>query len=285
MDALVSRFSYPELATDAGAALLAQGVYAAYDGSPVLADVNLQLPEGYLVMVVGPNGAGKSTLFKLLVGILRPTAGELSVFGEAPGRARERSELAYMPQQEQIDWDFPISVWDAVLSARYGRMRAQGGLRRFLPPRLAGARHREAVEAALAAVNMTDLRRRPIGALSGGQKKRVLLARALAQDAQLLLLDEPLTGVDRSSEALIMDVLHRARDEGRTVLMVTHDLGSARQHADLVVLINRTVVGVGAPRDMLTEEMLTRTATVGWASPGRDFGAPLNMSAVAGPSG
>lgn len=251
-------------------AVTARGLYAAYNDAPVLVDVDLVLPAGRLTTVIGPNGAGKSTLFRILVGIMKPLAGEVRVLGRPAEAQRRLSTIAYMPQQEQIDWDFPVSVWDVVLSARFGRIRNEGGWRRFLPPLWAAEDHRRATERALAAVDMLGYRRRPIGALSGGQRKRILLARALAQDAQLLLLDEPLVGVDQASEALIMEVLHQARSEGRTVLMVTHDLASARKHADNVVLLNRSVVGCGPPERMLTEDMVARTATVNWVSPGPD---------------
>ena len=245
-------------------AIQVRDLFAAYGETVVLSRVNLDIQQGQLVTLVGPNGAGKSTLFKVLVGILQPVAGEVSVLAQSPDVARARGLIAYMPQEEQIDWDFPVSVRDVVMSARYGRMRSEGGWRRFLPPRLAGRDHRRAVREALRAVNMSEYADRPISALSGGQKKRTLLARSLAQDAAILLLDEPLAGVDRASEDLIMQVLHRVRDEGRTILTVTHDLISARTHADHVVLINHTVVGSGSRDEMLTDEMIARTAAARW---------------------
>lgn len=253
---------------DPAPAVCVRGLSAAYDEIPVLLDVDLDIPSGHLVTFVGPNGAGKSTLFKVLVGIVAPSSGSVHILGEDSERARARGDIAYMPQQEQIDWDFPASVHDVVMSARFTRMLAAGGLRRFLPVRWAAEQHRTRVHAALAAVDMLELADRPIGSLSGGQKKRALLARVLAQDARILLLDEPLTGVDRLSEELIMRVLHHERDHGRTVITVTHDLASARAHADHVVLLNRTVVASGHRDDMLTDEMLTRTATARWMPPG-----------------
>lgn len=247
-----------------GVAVGVRDLYAAYGETVVLSRVNLNINPGQLVTLVGPNGAGKSTLFKVLVGILQPASGEVTIMGHAPEFARARGMIAYMPQEEQIDWDFPVSVRDVVMSARYGRMRASGGWRRFLPPRLAGSEHQEIVNEALEAVTMTSLADRPISDLSGGQKKRALLARSLAQEADILLLDEPLAGVDQASEDLIMRVLHRVRDEGRTILTVTHDLISARTHADHVVLINHTVVGSGTRDEMLTDEMIARTAAARW---------------------
>lgn len=253
-------------ATAAQLAVSIRGLSAAYDDVPVLADVDLDIPRGQLVTLVGPNGAGKSTLFKVLVGIVSPRSGTVRILGGEAERARVRGDIAYMPQQEQIDWDFPASVSDVVMTARYTRMITEGGARRFLPTRFAAPHHHTAVAAALADVDMTPMAERAIGALSGGQQKRTLLARVLAQDAAILLLDEPLTGVDRDSERLIMQVLQRERDLGRTVITVTHDLASARAHADHVVLLNRSVVASGPRDEMLTDEMLTRTATARWMS-------------------
>lgn len=245
--------------TDRGTyAIHARNISAAYDGPPVLVDVNLELPQGELVAVIGPNGAGKSTFFKVMSGVKRPLHGELLVLGERIEIQRRRSEVAYVPQEEHIDWDYPVSVWDVVLGGRYGRMRALGGWRRYMPARWAGEEHAEAAHQALAAVDMLPYQKRPIGALSGGQKKRVFLARALAQDAKVMLLDEPLVGVDRRSEELIFEVLMGARNEGRTLVMVTHDLPSARTHADRMVLINRTVIATGTPQEVMSEEHLAR---------------------------
>ncbi len=252
-----------------GVAVDIRGLYVAYDRSPVLADINLSLPANKLITVVGPNGAGKSTLLRVLVGSLAPSAGTVTILGEPAEVQRRRSRIAYMPQQEQIDWDFPLSVWDVVLSGRYGRIREEGGWRRFLPPSLAPGAHRDAVIRALRQVNLYDHRHKAIDTLSGGQRKRVLLARALAQDAMLLLLDEPLVGVDQGSESLIMSVLREARAEGRTIIMVTHDIASARSDSDYAVLINRGVVGEGDPETMLTDEMLSHAATVNWLSRAR----------------
>ncbi len=247
-------------------AVVTRSLYAAYDQSPVLVNINLSLPAGRLITVLGPNGAGKSTLLRILVGSMQPVSGHLEVLGESAEVQRKRSQIAYMPQQEQIDWDFPLSVRDVVLSGRYGRIRREGGWRRYLPPSLVASHHRDVVDQALKDTGMLEYRNRPIDSLSGGQRKRVLLARAIAQQAQLLLLDEPLVGVDRASEEMIREVLCAKRDQGCTVIMVTHDIVGAREDADHVVLINRTVVGEGDPETMLTDEMLSRTATVNWIS-------------------
>ena len=161
-----------------------------------------------------------------------------------------------MAQREAIEWDFPISVWETVMGGRYGHMRNDALWRRLLPARWYAPTHREIVHNALADVNMLALADRPIGALSGGQKKRVLLARTLAQQAKILLLDEPLAGVDPPSEQLILDVLKREREAGRTVIMVTHDMPGARRNVDHVVLINRVVRGSGKPEEMLSDARL-----------------------------
>lgn len=245
--------------SDGEPAVTARNLSASYGGTPVLCGIDLELPQRELIALIGPNGAGKSTFFKLLSGRMRPLTGSLKVFGQNIRRQRQQSAMAYVPQEEQIDWDFPISVWNVVLAGRFGRMRQEGFPRRFLPPWLCGVDHRAAVERSLRAVDMLDLAKRPIGALSGGQKKRVFLARALAQDARLLLLDEPLAGVDGRSAELIFGVFDQARREGRTLVLVTHDLASAEQYADRVVLLNRRLVASGAPREVLTERHLAET--------------------------
>ena len=247
-------------------AVQVKGLSVAYDSALALENVDLALPAGRLIAVVGPNGAGKSTLLRALVGSLKPTRGSVSIHGQDAERQRRSGQIAYMPQHEQVDWDFPLTVGDVVLCGRYGRIRLEGGWRRFLLPAMVSDRHQNAVREALEAVDMHDNMDQPIETLSGGQRKRALLARALAQQARLLLLDEPLVGVDRRSEELIMAVLRDQRSQARTVVMVTHDIASARRDADFAVLINRGVVGTGDPAATLSEDMITRTATAAWLS-------------------
>lgn len=243
-----------------------EGVSAGYDARDAVADVHWTLPKGALVALVGPNGAGKSTLLKLLLGLMRPRAGHIQVLERSPGASRRAGEIAYMPQHETIDWDFPANVEDVVFSARYGHMQREAPWRRLLPARWMGGAHQWAMRRALEAVDMRGFAHRHIGALSGGQKKRVLLARALAQDAPLMLLDEPLVGIDAASEALIFSVLRQARAEGRTVLLVTHDVAGAREHVDRITLFNRTVVAEGPPAEVLTDTLLLRTADPSFAA-------------------
>lgn len=229
------------------------GLTAGYDGEAVLADITFSVPTGELVAVIGPNGAGKSSLFKVLTGMLRPSRGRLRLCGAAPAAACAASRVAYMPQHESLDWDYPVSVRDVVMGGRLARIRADGGLQRFLPARFAGRAHHEAVRQALDAVDLWPLADRHISMLSGGQRKRTLLARALAQDAELLLLDEPLAGVDVATERLIYGVLSEMRGNGRTVMMVTHDLAGARTVCDRAILLNRHIQADGPPSEVLDE--------------------------------
>lgn len=251
------------MATTVGQASVAidiKGLYAAYQRQPVLEDINLQFPAGKWTAIVGPNGAGKSTLFHVLTGSMKPLRGSVQAFDQPISTHRKAGHIAYMAQREAIEWDFPVSVWETVMGGRYGHMRDDPLWRRLLPSRWYDPRHAEAVREALQAVDMLGLAERPIGALSGGQKKRVLLARALAQQATILLLDEPLAGVDPPSERLILDVLSREREAGRTVIMVTHDMPGARRHVDHVVLINRFIRGIGTPDEMLSDAKLAELA-------------------------
>ncbi len=236
-------------------AIETRNLAAAYKNGPcVLVDINLKLPAGELIALIGPNGAGKSTFFYLLVGIKKPQKGDLLIFGNTVNYQRQQNNIAYVPQQEQIDFDFPINVQDVVLGGRYGHMRSAGGIKRFLPPGLAGKDHLEKTAKALKSVNLFPLAKRQIGELSGGQKKRVFLARALAQKAKLLLLDEPLTGVDDKSAKLILNILQQMKKKGQTILMITHDINSIQKIADRVILLNRTIIKQGPPETILASE-------------------------------
>ena len=252
--------------TDPSPALRIRGLWAGYASHVVLDDFSLEVARGQWVMILGPNGAGKSTLLKVLLGPLKALRGDIEVLGQPLKTQRRAGRLAYLPQQEDIDWDFPIAVRDAVMTGRFGRLRQDPWWRRLLAPRWGSAPHWQVVDQSLAAVDMSALAQRSIGALSGGQKKRVMLARALAQQADVLLLDEPLSGVDARSGALILKVLAEERSAGRTVIMVSHDVASAREHADQVLLFNRGVIAYGPPDAVLTDDNLMRTAAPEWAS-------------------
>jgi manganese/iron transport system ATP-binding protein len=220
--------------------LVLDGVSVRYDGAVALDGVSFELGQGERVAVVGPNGAGKSTLFKVIAGLLRPTAGSLRIFGQPPG---EHLCVAYVPQRSQVDWNFPVTVADVVMMGRSGKI----GLFRW------PHKHDwQVVEAALERVRMQDLAQRRIGELSGGQQQRVFLARALAQEAELLLLDEPLNGLDAPSQQAIFEVLDALKALGITVLVATHDLDQAAAQFDRMMLLNRRLVVFGPPAQVLT---------------------------------
>ena len=217
----------------------------AYRKEPVLQAVDLDLPAGALVGLVGPNGAGKSTLLKALLGLVAPYAGWVSILGR--GGAAARRLVGYVPQRESVDWDFPVDVLDVVLMGRYGRI---GLFRR--PSR----QDRERAWEALEQVGMAAFARRQISQLSGGQQQRVFLARALAQDAEVYLMDEPLAGVDAATEAAVLTLLQRLRASGKTVLVVHHDLHAVQAFFDWLVLLNRRVVASGPTAQVFTPDNL-----------------------------
>jgi ABC-type Mn2+/Zn2+ transport system ATPase subunit len=224
------------------------GISAGYDGQVVLRDVDLAIEAGTLTSVVGPNGAGKSTLLKVIAGLLPARTGTAVVLGEAPGVEARR--IAYVPQAELVDWQFPVSVTDVVAMGRYARLP----LVRRLP------RHdREIVGDALERVGMSAFADRQIGRLSGGQRRRVFLARALAAEPDVFLLDEPVTGIDATTQEDIMDILEEQARLGRTIVATTHDLLCAAQRFQRVVAINQTVVAHGPSTLILDQDLLART--------------------------
>lgn len=220
------------------------------NGHTALRDASFQIPAATITALVGVNGSGKSTLFKAIMGFVRLAEGEIRVLGEPVRQAIRRNQVAYVPQSEEIDWNFPVLVEDVVMMGRYGRMN-------FL--RIPREQDRAAVTRALERVGMAGYRRRQIGELSGGQKKRVFLARALAQDARVILLDEPFTGVDVKTEDAIVRLLLALRAEGRVMLVATHNLGSVPEFCDRSVLLNRTVLAYGPTAEVFTRENLERT--------------------------
>ena len=226
-----------------------EGVSMVYaNGHLALHDATFHLGSGTICALVGVNGSGKSTLFKSIMGFLRPKAGKVSISGMPVREVLKRNLVAYVPQAEEVDWQFPVSVRDVVMMGRYGAMN-------FL--RIPRAADKAKVEESLKRVSMWDFRDRQIGELSGGQKKRVFLARALAQGGRVILLDEPFTGVDVKTEEEIIDLLGELRDAGCIILVATHNLGSVPEFCDQVVLINRTVLAYGPTSEVFTEKNLT----------------------------
>ena len=200
--------------------------------------------------LVGPNGGGKSTLFKAIMGFLQPQQGRIHIGGYSVSVAQKRQLMAYVPQAEEVDWNFPVSVYDVVMMGRYGYMNLL---------RMPSARDRRRVMESLERVGLSNLRNRQIGELSGGQKKRAFLARALAQEGKVILLDEPFTGIDIKTEKQIIDLLLQLRQEGHTILVSTHDLASISTFCDRIILLNRTILAEGPTEDTFTEENLAMT--------------------------
>lgn len=220
------------------------------NGHTALRDASFTIPTGTIAALVGVNGSGKSTLFKSIMGFVRLARGNISILDLPVNVALKKNLVAYVPQSEDVDWNFPVLVEDVVMMGRYGHM----GFMRI--PRKTD---HDAVERALSRVNMLDFRKRQIGELSGGQKKRVFLARALAQDGRVILLDEPFTGVDVKTEEAIITLLRGLRDEGRVMLVSTHNLGSVPEFCDRTVLLKHTVLDYGLTEDVFTQANLEKT--------------------------
>ncbi len=226
-----------------------EDVSVAYaNGHLALSDASFQLGGGTICALVGINGSGKSTLFKSIMGFVQPKAGSVKINGQPVRAALKQHLVAYVPQAEEVDWQFPVSVWDVAMMGRYGAMN-------FL--RIPRAVDKAKVEESLRRVSMWDYKDRQIGELSGGQKKRVFLARALAQGGRVILLDEPFTGVDVKTEEAIIVLLRELRRDGCIILVSTHNLGSVPEFCDQVVLINKTVLAYGATADVFTEQNLS----------------------------
>lgn len=232
----------------AGVALEVHDLTVAYHKKPVLWGVDLAVARGRLVGIVGPNGAGKSTLIKAAMGMLPLSSGWVKVFG-APVK-KNLTRIGYVPQRESVDWDFPVNVMDVVLMGRYGHL---GLLKR--PSRL----DREIARDCLDKVKMLPYANRQISNLSGGQQQRVFLARALAQESDLYFMDEPFAGVDAATETAIVTLLHELRDRGKTLLVVHHDLPTARDYFDMLLLLNMRVVAFGPTDQVFNQELLQKT--------------------------
>ncbi len=220
------------------------------NGCKALYDASFAIPKGTICALVGVNGAGKSTLFKAIMNFAPVSQGSVQVFGLSVQQALQKNLIAYVPQSEEVDWDFPVLVEDVVMMGRYGHMNL------FRRPKV---QDHQAVDLALERVGLSEYRQRQIGELSGGQKKRVFLARALAQDSQLILLDEPFTGVDVQTEDRMVSLMKELREEGRIMLVSTHNLGSVPDFCSQVILVNQTVLAAGPTAEVYTQENLERT--------------------------
>ena len=223
-------------------------LWAGYNCTAALEDVSLQAHQGQILGIIGPNGSGKSTLFKVILGLLRPWRGEVLVFGRPS--SSQRALVGYMPQMELVDWDFPVTVSDVALMGRYSRL---GLVRRPTKG------DRRASEEALDRVGIANLGKRLIGELSGGQRRRVLLARALADSPKLLLLDEPLAGLDATAQHHLLDIVRQVQSEGTTVVLSTHDLSCVSGACHHAACLNRYLVAYGTPQEVLTEGVLSET--------------------------
>jgi manganese/zinc/iron transport system ATP- binding protein len=219
-----------------------------YDQSPVLWNVDLSLPSGKLIGILGPNGAGKSTLIKAIMGLVKPTSGYVKIFDKTLQDVRSR--ISYVPQRESVDWNFPASVLDVVMMGTYGKL----GL--FKRP---GKKEKEIALGCLDQVGMMSFVNRQISELSGGQQQRVFIARALAQEADLYLMDEPFAGVDMATETAIFQLLKEMTAKGKTIIVVHHDIHSAMNYFDWIIMLNLHLVGSGATELVMTEDLLRKT--------------------------
>ncbi|MEM9941727.1 MAG: metal ABC transporter ATP-binding protein [Planctomycetota bacterium] len=240
-------------------ALKIQGLTVAYHSKPVLWNVDLTVAPRVLMGIIGPNGAGKSTLLKATLGLIPRLTGQVSVFG-APYNEKKQ-QIGYVPQRASIDWDFPTTVYDLVMMGTYGRL---GWFRR------PGAKEKKATEEALERVELTPFARRQISELSGGQQQRAFLARAFAQDTPIYFLDEPFAGVDVKTEKAIVKMLHGMRDDGKTILVVQHDLTTVGEYLDEVTLLNREIIASGPVADAFELNLIEKT--YGGTLPRSNFG-------------
>lgn len=229
-------------------AIDAEALHINYGKTAILWDVSFQIPPGLVVGILGPNGAGKSTLFKAALGLIRPLSGKIDLLGKSLSDVRQK--VAYVPQRESIDWDFPITAEEVVLMGRYGRMGLFGRVRKA---------DWEAASHALELVGMAGFAKRQISQLSGGQQQRLFIARALVQNAELFLLDEPFAGVDLATEKAIMELLKKQTSQGKTVLIIHHDLTTIEEYFDWALLLNTRLVSCGPVSTAASPENLRRT--------------------------
>lgn len=230
------------------AVIKVEDLTVAYEEKPVLWDIELEVRKGVLMAIVGPNGAGKSTLIKAMLDLIKPATGEIFFYGEKYNKVRNR--IAYVPQRGSVDWDFPTTVFDVVEMGRYGKV---GWLKRV------GKIDRKKTEEAILKVEMEEYKNRQISQLSGGQQQRVFLARALVQDADIYFMDEPFQGVDSKTEKSIVSILKKLRDDGKTVIVVHHDLQTVKNYFDYVTFINVSVIASGHVDEVFTSENIEKT--------------------------
>ena len=273
MNAPVAGRSLPSVAEEGSGIAVTDATVTYRNGHTALRDASFRIPTGTIAALVGVNGSGKSTLFKAIMGFVRLARGDIRILGLTVREALRRNLIAYVPQAEEVDWTFPVLVEDVVMMGRYGHMGMM---------RIARAADHEAVATALERVDMSAFRKRQIGELSGGQKKRVFLARALAQDSRVILLDEPFTGVDVKTEDQIIALLRELRAEGRVMLVSTHNLGSVPEFCDRTILIKGTVLAYGPTAETFTQENLQRAfggvlRHFVLGGPGREGQAPVGV--------
>jgi manganese/zinc/iron transport system ATP- binding protein len=220
----------------------------AYQKKPVLSDISFSIPEGKLIGIIGPNGAGKSTLIKAILGLIPSINGSVEIFGDS--YKQNRKKVGYVPQRESVDWDFPTDALDVVTMGRYGHL---GWFKR------AGKKDTKIAMECLEKVGMAQYAHRQISQLSGGQQQRVFLARALAQDADLYFMDEPFVGVDAATEKAIITLLNNLKTQGKTVLVVHHDLNTVKEYFDWIMLLNKELIGIGPTEELFTKDYLQTT--------------------------
>jgi ABC-type Mn2+/Zn2+ transport system ATPase subunit len=231
-------------------AISLENVNVRYGNNTALVDASIKIPYHSFTGVIGMNGAGKSTLFKAIMGLVKPTTGTITICGDDPYTAQKHGHVAYVPQSELVDWDFPVSVYDVVMMGRIGTQNVF---------KMANDVDHTAVKTALERVNMTEFKARQIGELSGGQKKRVFVARALAQGADILLLDEPFAGLDATTEKSLIALFIGLKESGKTIIIATHDLLSLPDTCDHVALVKSTIIAYGPTKEVFTRELVEKT--------------------------
>lgn len=236
--------------TNENFAIKAKDISVFYHNTTALKNASINIPFGTFTGVIGMNGAGKSTLFKVIIGLTNPNSGEILVCGRPPAESQKMGLVAYVPQSELVDWDFPISVYDVVMMGRIGTQNI------FRTPT---AEDHKKAESALKKVDMLNYKNNQIGELSGGQKKRIFIARALAQEAKIFLLDEPFAGVDAKSERSLTELLLSLKNEGKTIILSTHELTSLSEYCDHVALIKKTVIAYGPTKEVFTHDLVSET--------------------------